>query len=112
MPLFANFVGLPYPTAHFGVKFRFGLHPQIVRMTALVERFDFVETRTVDAPGKNKVTDKMRLSRRAAGEAHARLENNPRLLRDHVRTAAGRYKPGKLLENNCYLRLAPSKQVA
>src|SRR6476469_5449283 len=96
MLLFANFVGSLYPVAHCCVELFFGLHPEIMRMTALVERFDFVETRIADPAGQNEVTDKMRFPRRAAGETHARLKNNPRLLRDHVNRATSRDNARKL----------------
>ena len=106
MFLFAHFVGLLYPAAHFRVEFLFGSHPQIVRVAALVERLDFVETRIIDAPRQNEMTDKVRFSRHAAGKAHARLKNNPRLLRDDMGAAAGLNERRKLLENDCYLRLS------
>ncbi len=98
MLLLTDGVDFVEPADDLAIQISFRIDAQVVRMTARIDCFDFVESFVVDLAWQNEMTDQMRFSRRRAGETHPRLKDNARFLRDHARAPAARHHFGELAE--------------
>ncbi len=110
LPL-ADGVGFLQPTRHIGVQFVVGLNSQVMRVASRIEGLDLFKPGIVDLARQDEVTDQIRFARRGAGETHAHLKDDPRLLRNHARAATGAYQSRKLAKNLPDSRFAAGKQV-
>ena len=88
MFLTAYFVRLANPVAELVIQLRWGYQSKRVQVTAWGERFDALEGRGLVALGQNQVASQCAALRHERGKAHAYLEGDSALLRDHRDRAA------------------------
>jgi len=69
-----------------------------MRVASRIKGPDLFESVIVDLARQDEVTGQIRFARRSASEAHPRLNDDPRFLRNHARTTAGAHESRELLK--------------
>ena len=96
--MLSHLVGLLQPAGYLAVEVGHLPDTEVMRVTGGRERLDLMETVAFDPAREDEVADEVRFARRNAGKAHPDLEDDARLLWDHVRRSADAHETSELME--------------